>query len=467
MTRYLTPSRSTMNRYLRSPLGVRQVRQHGGPGGTCPTLRKYARCDISAELLACVDQATEIWVCDFETTHTDRAIKYLNACYYRTDETIDATALPTGAVFLPFGVYDVLSDAGPSYPGTCEDQRCTECFLYYEAHLCPGSQDPPGYRLFLPVARVPICGAFAYPGTFPAWCWYAMPGGPTWTRDEVDALGGVRCEDCGTAGGLDCCECRWFDGCAATTGGNTVDCGLGEIANTSLRCCCSEDYSFSINFNASYMLSIVNDLLIPPQAVKQYQHQTAQGSFGGTVVGGVVSWSGYPAGTTPQAETIDQNYSDPPSPFDFTLYHHDDVVPPFNCIPGNVSPGAFLPASMTVPITCPLGGPWITDVGTPGINYTEVQSTSTTRDCFNYKFTYTARRWELDLQSVPRWEFTAWVDVRISPMGRCGGGCATGTAGTGSPAVLGSYSRGALLSSIGEMLWRPLVAPIAFIEFES
>jgi len=444
--RSLTPSRTAANRYLRSPLGVREVKQNGS-GTDCLTVRRWHRCDLNTDLLRCVNQPTDVWVCDWDITSPDVIkLKYLNACYTPTDDVIDTTTLSPSATFLPPGTFGTLN-------AECDDVQCTVCDLFYKATLCPRQANPPSYELYVRISDVESCGSFCYGG----FGWYVRQG-PTFTLAQIAEAGGVVCPDgdCATyqASPKDCCSLPCIPNCGKTYAGNLQDCGLGEIPNSNLECCCSQDYSFSINWNLLAELHVTDDLIVPPPAYASHQRITSQASVAGSVEGGVVSWSGQPAGATPTYEVVQQNYSVPPQPFDSTFTYEHDHAPPGNCIPE-----VFIPAEVAGFVYCPAGGPWTTPhTGTDG--YTEVLSTSTERDCFSIKFTYSAQRWEPGSQTGQRWTITYWVDIRIGPLGLCGGGC-PGGASSG-----GGSGRGAVLAALGQRIWPVLVAPVAFLEFE-
>lgn len=439
--RSLTPSRTAADRYLRSPLGVREVKQ-GGSTSDCPTVRRWHRCDLPAEKLLCVNQPTDIWVCDYPAN--DAKIRYLNACYERTEDTVDTTELPDSATFVPpGGVYQIEAD--------CDDNRCTECNLYYKAELCPRQANPPSYELFVPVEDVEACGAICYGG----FGWYVRPG-PVFTLEQVLERGGERCpiHQCSTYVGdeqADCCNLTCIPNCGVTTRGNRQDCGLGEIPGSSLRCCCSQDYSFSINWSCRDETHVTNNLLVPPPAYEAHSITTSGTSIAGTVEGGVVTW--LPTGIAPEYTVLQQNYSVPPQVTDGDFTYTYPHFPPASCVPEAAVPTPF------GPIVCPAGGPWTTG---DDINFTTVTRASSSADCFNATLRFSSETYALDLQTGARVTRDYTITIRISPLGLCGGGC---PGGGGASSSAGLIARGLAMAAIGRRLWDIGVSPVAFLEF--
>lgn len=313
---FLTPERTPAGRYVRSALGVRGV-------SDCSTVRRWNRCELDPALLACINQADHVWLCDPSAKLAcPDAIKYLNACYEPTDTTSAFADIPDGDVFLDSTQYRCSTG--------CGDDDCTTCDAYYLAVLCAGQGPGPGVRVLVPISRIgdTQCYGFQYSDGMTAWC-YTVRSGTIYAFavGDVVHLGGI-------IAGYRCCDC--VDGCTHFVGTKTLYCG-GE--SDPLDCCCPDSYSFSVAMRYDWLKDDAT-LNVSTGIVEHVTYQFVPPlnlSGSGTVTdGGVPVWDG--VGGLPPVQTgvlraIYDNGVDPPVtndyPYSLQLSFVGGCVPDF------------------------------------------------------------------------------------------------------------------------------------------
>lgn len=208
----------------------------GCGSGDCATMRRWDRCPIPADQLACVNQPGFLWLCEPRQCFGG-GLRYLNACYTPTDNVVPRASVPAADTVVLWA--DVTCSEG------CTPD-CTQCQRYYRADLCPGhnGQGPP---LFVRVENVTGCGLVASSLVVPPKCYTVRPGGQVYTRAQILASGpGAIIDDQASAQvGQDCCDCQILP-CQRNTVGPYTDCQTGQPFN--LLCCCPNDYCITVNY---------------------------------------------------------------------------------------------------------------------------------------------------------------------------------------------------------------------------
>lgn len=276
----LTPQRTDLNRYWRSPLGVRGV-------ADCLTLRRWDMCELDDSQTPCVNQVDHVWLCDEDPPQCAQSLRYLNACYSRTDFTLPAAEVPPDDVLISDANVVCSSAAG------CNDPLCTDCARYYAAVLCGGQgAGAPPFRIVVPASQIPDgqCYGFSYTYGGKNWCYTVRRGNFTSKQgsdDQSDAIAGLRCCDC-------------VEGCTHFVGTLRLYCPADGEAGP-LDCCCPDSYSFKVSFrydwNRDDAVFNSNSGLTEHTRYEFIPPLVLEGT-GRVVNGGVPTWDG-PGGAAP------------------------------------------------------------------------------------------------------------------------------------------------------------------------
>lgn len=164
-----TPQRSPLDRYCRSPLGVRGL---CAPALACDPLRRYDRCPLPPDSAPCNSTPLSIWVCESyrcrckanqspcaangQSVDDDHSLccqpapvlysNLIRACYARTNTVVARADLPAGAII--YGLADQTGGDGTPlstcYPD-CSSAPCVAppCPQWLKASPCPGQSNCP------------------------------------------------------------------------------------------------------------------------------------------------------------------------------------------------------------------------------------------------------------------------------------------------------------------------------------